>query len=676
METNFLDQFGIAPEDNKKILHGLYHPTPGTDSPLHISISKKYPLLTEWLIINGADVNATNETNQTPLHYAIIDNNIDLVREMVYRGANVNAAVVTGETPLHHAAMETGEMVNFLLDRGVDINAKSSYGTPLHYAVGLQANEAFGVLIRRGANFRETNSSHETPLQQALTINANGIVSTFLEIIHIDTPIDVENNTLLHHAVIMMKLDVISELLRRGASCISLNSDNKTPLHLLVEQYSAPNVNPPTMLNLFLSFMKEYINRPIDTKGNTLLHYAVFIKCDTSIIDILLQNGSDVNAINAEGNTPIAYYKSYLTLSKILEYRDINAPVNDKGITLLQYACNENNSKLILFLKQRGADGTGIVCNDIISYELAVKPFVVHEPGVYSFRGHGCDTGVELTVPKGCIYVTLAICGELINVKYGFSGRLLRCGTRLYDPKKYQKEIEAILGRGIYIHDEGTHYNDVQYKVPLSHDAGNGKYLSGTSGLCRVGHENPNLINIHTGDIYIHNSYTFNMQKGDPANPDVFNKIYSNSLLPSIPREFRGATPEDTFKNYPKGRIHQSSLFKIYPGIYYNLVCRAPCSYNVPPLPQLHRTRSISRRNTIDVKMLKTLFDKDEATAISELDRLIADPSIYFVEDYPGQFDEVVGKHVTKLTGSENKERVRIIVRGGKRRKKTKKYKE
>jgi hypothetical protein len=86
----------------------------------------------------------------------------------------------------------------------------------------------------------------------------------------------------------------------------------------------------------------------------------------------------------------------------------------------------------------------------------------------------------------------------------------------------------------------------------------------------------------------------------------------------------------------------------------------------------LQRTRSINRRNTIDVKTIKSWFEKDEATAVAELDKVIADPSVYFVQDYPGEFDEVVGKYVTRLTGRENKERVRIIVRGGRRKKRTK----
>jgi ankyrin repeat protein len=672
MELPNLDELGVAPQDKEEITNAFVHPRPRTDSPLHLSISKQYPLLTEWLIRNDADVNATNETNQTPLHCAIIVNNIHIVRELVYRGADVNAAIDTGENPLHHAAMETGEMVNFFLDRGVDINAKSSYGTALHYAVAPQNNDTFRALILRGANFRETNSSHETPIQQALTINANSIINTFLEIIPIDTPIDDRNNTLLHHAVIMMKLDVISELLRRGASCISLNSDNKTPLHLLLEHYTVPNVNPPTMLNLFLSFMQRYINNPIDVYGNILLHYALFINCDTSIIDLLLQNGSDVNAINAEGNTPIFYYKSYRTLSKLLEYRHIDAPINNKGITLLQHACNENNANLIIFLKKNGADGTGIVCNDIILHELAVKPYVDNPPGVYVFKGHGCDSGIERIVPPNCLYITLAICGENINEKYGFTTRLMLCGAMLNNPKQYQKEIETMLGRGIYIYDEGTPYNDVQYSIPLLNDIGNDRYVSGISGLHHVEHLHSNLVNIHTGDMYMHKTYTFITVKGDPANPDVFNKIYGNSLLPSIPREYKGATAKDTYRNFPRGHIQQSSLFKIYPGIYYNLACRGPCKSNVPPVPQLHRTRSIGRRNTIAVKQIKEWFDANESTAVEQLDRVIEDPSIYFVEDYPGEFDEVVGKHVTRLTGPENKERVRIIVRGGRKKKRTK----
>ena len=83
----------------------------------------------------------------------------------------------------------------------------------------------------------------------------------------------------------------------------------------------------------------------------------------------------------------------------------------------------------------------------------------------------------------------------------------------------------------------------------------------------------------------------------------------------------------------------------------------------------MHRTLSIDRRNTI-----KTWFDTDEATAVTELDKAIADPSVYFVEDYAGEFDAVVGKYATRLTGPDNKERLRIIVRGGKKKRTKRKH--
>ena len=665
-----LDELGVAPKDKEEIMNKLLRPTPRTESPLHLSIYEPYPLLTRWLLTNGADVNATNETNLTPLYYAIVRKNTPVIHALLNKGANVNAEMDSGETPLHYAAMTTdSNMIDILLSRGANINAKTSLGTPLHYAVGAQSINTFQKLLLSGADMYETTSSGETPLQYALSENANGIVNTFLEIAPINTPIDNRGNTLLHEAVKMIKLDVISELLKRDANCIALNSDNKTPLHLVLEQYSVPEEVPPTMLNLFLSFMQKNINTPIDSIGNTLLHYAVFIKCHVSIIDVLLQHGSNIDAINTEGNTPIAYYKSYTMLTKLLQYRNINAPINSKGTTLLQDACDKRNPKTLLFLKEKDADGSGIVCSDIILQELAVKPFIIHEPGVYTFGGHGCDTGRELLVPKGCLYITLAICGTNIKMKYGFQDRLLKCGARLYNPKQYQKEIEAFLGSGIYIHDEDTLYNDVQYKVPCLNDAKHNNYISGTSGLCRVNEIDPTVVNIHTGDTYKYESYKVVLKStGDPANPDVFNKIYSNSLLPSIPVEYRGATAEDTFKNFPTGHIYQSSLFKIYPGIYYNLVCRGPCRSNDSPIPKLHRTRSIDRRNTVNVTTIKEWFDKDETNAVVELEKLIADPSVFFIEEYNGQFDEVVGEHVTKLTGPENKERIRIIVRGGKRK--------
>jgi ankyrin repeat protein len=102
-----LDELGVAPKDKEEIMNKLLRPTPRTESPLHLSIYEPYPLLTRWLLTNGADVNATNETNLTPLYYAIVRKNTPVIHALLNKGANVNAEMDSGETPLHYAAMTT-----------------------------------------------------------------------------------------------------------------------------------------------------------------------------------------------------------------------------------------------------------------------------------------------------------------------------------------------------------------------------------------------------------------------------------------------------------------------------------------------------------------------------------------------------------------------------------------
>ena len=64
----------------------------GGETALHAAIAERHGSAAEFLIINGADVNAENMSRRTPLHFLAA--NIDdgkLAALMIRHGANVNA---------------------------------------------------------------------------------------------------------------------------------------------------------------------------------------------------------------------------------------------------------------------------------------------------------------------------------------------------------------------------------------------------------------------------------------------------------------------------------------------------------------------------------------------------------------------------------------------------------
>ena len=56
-----------------------------------LNLSSKYCLipLTEYLILNSANIECKNNFNEKPLHYAVIHNHLEIVKFLVLNGANI-----------------------------------------------------------------------------------------------------------------------------------------------------------------------------------------------------------------------------------------------------------------------------------------------------------------------------------------------------------------------------------------------------------------------------------------------------------------------------------------------------------------------------------------------------------------------------------------------------------
>ncbi|MHC9538070.1 MAG: ankyrin repeat domain-containing protein [Vulcanimicrobiota bacterium] len=164
------------------------------DTLLHKSAYNGMEDMVRVLLLNGADSNAVNDKGMTPLHSASMGGSALMIERMVKNGANVNSLDLRGRTPMHYAvgncksilfetflafdAIETkssfndkrsydgitplheaaycgrDEVLEYLLERGGDVNARSLHGlTPLHYAAGADCGDEmdlFGHIKRSG----------------------------------------------------------------------------------------------------------------------------------------------------------------------------------------------------------------------------------------------------------------------------------------------------------------------------------------------------------------------------------------------------------------------------------------------------------------------------------------------------------------------------------------------
>jgi ankyrin repeat protein len=97
---------------------------------LHEAVRCDHPEIAEYLIKNGADVNAVDVNHVTPLHIAVEENNIMIAEILLKSGANINARGFRDKfTPLHLAIFNKNiRMAKFLFDNGADITIKDGSG--------------------------------------------------------------------------------------------------------------------------------------------------------------------------------------------------------------------------------------------------------------------------------------------------------------------------------------------------------------------------------------------------------------------------------------------------------------------------------------------------------------------------------------------------------------------
>jgi ankyrin repeat protein len=124
----------------------------------------------ELLLDRGANLSFKEKyTGWTLLHLVADrpDMDADIVKIVLDRSPNVDVRDKHGVTPLKMAAANNHFILEALIKRGADVNAKSNRGsTPLMSAIG--AASAMKLLIAHGADVNAKNDDGWTPLELAL----------------------------------------------------------------------------------------------------------------------------------------------------------------------------------------------------------------------------------------------------------------------------------------------------------------------------------------------------------------------------------------------------------------------------------------------------------------------------------------------------------------------------
>jgi ankyrin repeat protein len=131
------------------------------------------------------DVNARDKEGRSSLYYAAQKGDVDALKALLAAGANLDVRTAEGVTPLMAAASGYDETelsaLRLLLDKGVDVNAKDTYGnTALIGAAWAEMLRAVEILLTTEVRVDEQDNRGETALMRAAERGNAEIVQALL----------------------------------------------------------------------------------------------------------------------------------------------------------------------------------------------------------------------------------------------------------------------------------------------------------------------------------------------------------------------------------------------------------------------------------------------------------------------------------------------------------------
>ena len=276
--------------------------------------------------------------------------NLEAVKDLVIKhDANVNEIhPITKFQPLHFATFGCHpEVINFLLDRGADINnpAKDLI-TPLHivsleYGYSLPASQ-FLASSRDGAELKPNQiiSAQEGYIAVAKLLLIRGA--------NIEAA-DIDGNTPLLIVAQKGNVEMFKLLLEKGADVNAQDKCRKTPIHL-----AARNGNVE-MFKLLLEKGAD-VNAQ-DEYDFTPLHIAILYN-HYKAAETLIELGADIEAQDKDGMTPLLIAAKYgnVEMFKLLLEKGANIDALANNMTPLHFAIENNHDLAAEELIRLGAN--------------------------------------------------------------------------------------------------------------------------------------------------------------------------------------------------------------------------------------------------------------------------------------------------------------------------------
>ncbi|XP_044260908.1 rabankyrin-5 [Tribolium madens] len=341
------------------------------ETPISLALNEGFNGLVPVLIKGNADVNVRNGKDFTLLHQAILKEDAKTALFLLDNGADINAKTADSETPLQLAIhCRLGEVVDALCIRGVDMSAPDRLGNcPLWAALDSGQDDIASILVRHGADTDcwgpGPDGCRQTLLHRAIDENKEAAAIFLIQSgCDLDSPRmpgpngeggdEARDKAAPLHLCCQWGLEtVVRTLIEHRANVNSRDADNKTPLHIAIENQH------PEIISLLLSVPEIDLSLR-DKSGLSPFATALTFRNNKAAQAILDKLPSAAEQFDAKGQNflHIAIKKGDIesALFLLTVHVDVNSRVQDPMLTPpLHLAARHGNETLVRSLILAGA---------------------------------------------------------------------------------------------------------------------------------------------------------------------------------------------------------------------------------------------------------------------------------------------------------------------------------
>lgn len=298
--------------------------------------------------VDPSSINAPTKSGETPLISAITTGDAELVRLMLQRGANVEARCVDQITPLMHAVNHGYlSILELLLNKGAQVDTTTAGWTVLHRAADMVNVPMVNLLLTKGADKEARSPKEFTPRKHPLA-RLGSDLDEYDEVDASDA--DVGWTALLRAASTGQEV-MVRLLIENGADIEARSPNNGTPLICAAEG------NYETVVE-FLLVNGANVNAGDEFEWKPL-HRAMVNRGAEGLAQVLLIHGADLNARCLYQKTPLHHAIEKGNDSMVSFLLAAGADIEARDIaerTPLHTAIESRLENMVHMLLEAGAD--------------------------------------------------------------------------------------------------------------------------------------------------------------------------------------------------------------------------------------------------------------------------------------------------------------------------------